>query len=269
MLQSTLIAMALLALIGANIMANSNAFVQPNALVRYSPSLHSTNNDNDNTKAEANIETLKFREVFMPDRRSMVRKAGLNVAAALTLTSPQKSNAMSAKSRSEGYAVQRTEREWAYILSGQQYNILRVGGTERPNSSILEGEDRAGAFRCAACSTPLFTSASKFHSGTGWPSFGSPLEGVEVENVNAVQASLLGAEIRCGTCGGHLGDVFSDGMLYVNTPAFTSGKRYCVDGYALVFKPSNGGEDVFGDLAPPVKKQQMPDFLAPPKINAR
>lgn len=204
------------------------------------------------------------------DRRLILKKASIQIAgAAIIAAGPSPSNAMNNKSRSEGYAVQRTEREWAYILSGSQYNILRQGGTERPNSSILEGEDREGQFRCAGCATPLFASSAKFHSGTGWPSFATALAGVETENVNPVQAGLLGAEIRCGTCGGHLGDVFSDGKLFVNTPAFTSGKRYCVDGAALIFKPSDGTDDVFGDLSPPMKKKEMPDFLSPPKINAR
>ena len=84
---------------------------------------------------------------------------------AASLSFPNPSNAMNSKNRADGYAVQHTDREWAYMLSGQQYNILRQGGTERPNSSILEGDDRAGEFRCAGCATPLFASASKFHSG--------------------------------------------------------------------------------------------------------
>eukprot|EP00558_Chaetoceros_sp_UNC1202_P007819 CAMPEP_0197244936 /NCGR_PEP_ID=MMETSP1429-20130617/9895_1 /TAXON_ID=49237 /ORGANISM="Chaetoceros sp., Strain UNC1202" /LENGTH=263 /DNA_ID=CAMNT_0042705363 /DNA_START=70 /DNA_END=861 /DNA_ORIENTATION=+ len=208
----------------------------------------------------------------LPDRRSILQKATTSIvgAAAIALSSPQRSDAMNAQSRTDGYAVQHTEREWSYILSGQQYNILRQGGTERPYSSILEGEDREGEFRCAGCATPLFASEAKFHSGTGWPSFATPLAGVEMEKVNPVQASLVGAEVRCGTCGGHLGDVFSDGFLFVNTPAFASGKRYCVDGGALVFSPKDGGEDIFGDLPPPAnKKNDRPDFLAPPKINAR
>jgi len=208
-------------------------------------------------------------EAPLVDRRSIIN---MGSAVAASLSFPKASDAMNSKSRTESYAVQHTDREWAYILSGQQYNILRQGGTERPNSSILEGEERVGEYRCAGCATPLFASASKFHSGTGWPSFATTLGSVETENVNPVQASLLGAEVRCGTCGGHLGDVFGDGILYVNTPAFASGKRYCVDGAALNFKPSDGGEDVFGDLPPPKKKSDsagMPDFLAAPKINAR
>jgi peptide-methionine (R)-S-oxide reductase len=216
-----------------------------------------TSNTNDNDK--------------QTDRRSLFQEtakllsAGF-VSSSLISTSPQPANAMNNKSRSENYTVQYTDREWSYMLSGKQYNILRQGGTERPNSSILEGEEREGEYRCAGCATPLFASSAKFHSGTGWPSYASALPGVEVEAVNPVQANLLGAEIRCGTCGGHLGDVFNDGFVYVGTPAFVTGKRFCVDGGALIFKPSDGTEDVFGDLTPPKKEASVPSFLQPPKI---
>ena len=165
----------------------------------------------------------------------------------------------------------------AYILSGPQYNILRNGGTERPNSSILEAEERPGTYACAACQTPLFTSQAKFHSGTGWPSFASTIgNNVEIEQVNPLQANLVGAELRCASCGGHLGDVFNDGLLFVNTPAFVTGKRYCIDGAALIFTPEkmgDGGGDVevvYGDTPPPSNKRDaLPGFLQPPTITPR
>jgi peptide-methionine (R)-S-oxide reductase len=173
---------------------------------------------------------------------------------------------MNNKSRSKGYAVQKTDAEWRATLTPTQYDILRLGGTERPYSSILEGEKRAGTFVCAGCGTPLFASDQKFKSGTGWPSFARGLDGVEVEDVSQVTANLVGAELRCGTCGGHLGDVFADGFLFPGTPAFTSGKRYCIDGAALVFDPANSDSFVRGDLSPP---KQEPDWLSPPNISAR
>lgn len=204
------------------------------------------------------------------DRREVLRGVAGTMGAVLLSSNPQLASAASAKSRTDGYSVQRPEREWAYVLSGQQYNILREGGTERPYSSILEGEDRPGTFVCAGCGTPLFESAEKFHSGTGWPSFAAALDGVEVEDVNPVQMSLAGAELRCHTCGGHLGDVFLDGKLFVGTPAFKSGKRFCIDGAALIFKPADGSAEVYGDTAPPTKPaSSLPSFLEPPKINAR
>lgn len=171
------------------------------------------------------------------------------------------------KSRTDGYEIQKTASEWRSMLTPVQYDILRNGATERPNSSILESEERKGEYSCAGCGTPLFDGAAKFHSGTGWPSFATALSGVEVEDVSAIQAGLVGAELRCRTCGGHLGDVFQDGFLFLNTPAFVSGKRYCIDGAALVFKPADGSNIVIGDQLPP--KKDLPGFLSPPKITPR
>mmetsp|Transcript_46823 Transcript_46823/g.98323 ORF Transcript_46823/g.98323 Transcript_46823/m.98323 type:complete len:223 (-) Transcript_46823:1082-1750(-) len=173
--------------------------------------------------------------------------------ATLTTPSAAAQAAATPKSRTEGYAVQHTEREWAYILSGAQYNILRKGGTERQKSSILNTftTANAGTYTCAGCGTPLFASQDKFSSGTGWPSFSVALSGVEAEEVDAVRATLDGREVRCGTCGGHLGDLFNDGWIYRGTSAAKTGKRYCIDGAALIFKPEGGGEDVFGDDPPP------------------
>ena len=88
-----------------------------------------------------------------------------------------------------------------------------------------------------------------------------------MENVNAVQANLAGAELRCKTCGGHLGDVFNDGFLFVGTPAFASGKRYCIDGAALIFRTTENGIEIRGDASPP--PPSSPSWLDPPKINAR
>ena len=120
---------------------------------------------------------------------------------------------------------------------------------------------------CAGCGSPLFASDQKFNSGTGWPSFAEVLPGVEVSAVGSLTMALLGAELRCGTCGGHLGDVFADGKAYLNTPAFASGKRHCIDGGALVFKPADGSADVYGDTPAPAK--EMPGFLSPPSITPR
>lgn len=169
---------------------------------------------------------------------------------------PAAQAASTGKSRTVGYAVQHTEREWAYMLSGAQYNILRQGGTERQKSSILNtftAEANVGTYRCAGCETPLFTSTEKFSSGTGWPSFASALEGVEVEDLDPIRATLDGREVRCRTCGGHLGDLFNDGWIYVGSRAAETGKRYCIDGAALVFQPADGGKEVLGDQPPPNK----------------
>uniref|UniRef100_A0A7S4RWB0 Peptide-methionine (R)-S-oxide reductase n=1 Tax=Ditylum brightwellii TaxID=49249 RepID=A0A7S4RWB0_9STRA len=156
------------------------------------------------------------------------------------------------KSRTSGYKVQHTPAEWTAVLSNAQFNVLRKGQTERQRGSILEKETRQGLFVCAGCSQPLFSSRDKFDSGTGWPSFDSAiaLDAVEVEDLGMMNM-MEGAEVRCRTCGGHLGDVFGDGWRY-GTKSKT-GKRYCINGAALVFRPEGGGKELRGDI-PPLNK---------------
>jgi peptide-methionine (R)-S-oxide reductase len=173
-----------------------------------------------------------------------VAQVSIAVPLAVVLTRPAWATK---QSRTEGYSVQKTEAEWKAQLSPLQYNILREGGTERPYFSILETEKRPGTYECVACGTPLFESTTKFSSGTGWPSFADVLKGVEVEKVDPITANIAGAESRCANCGGHLGDLFRDGFLYQGTPAAETGKRYCIDGAALLFKPAAGGAAVPGD----------------------
>ena len=189
-----------------------------------------------------------------------MKGASALVTSGLVITTgfPRSANAANTKSRTKGYEVQKTEAEWKSTLTSRQYEILRDGRTERPYTSILEGEDRPGIFYCAGCKTPLFESKQKFHSGTGWPSFAAALEGVEAEQINPLQTNFVGAELRCATCGGHLGDVFADGWIFQGTPAAESGKRFCVDGSALVFVPSDGSTPVMGDLYP--DKPSRPAF---------
>ena len=203
-------------------------------------------------------------------RGDMIGLASSAFSSALVLTSLPQSASANSKSRVDGYEIQHSDQEWRHMLSNIQYDVLRNGQTERPNSSILEAEERSGLYVCAGCSAPLFESSSKFHSGTGWPSFATSLsDGVEIEDVSPLQLGFVGAELRCKTCGGHLGDVFLDGFLFVNTPAFISGRRFCIDGSALVFNPSDGSGSVRGDLSPPEKSLSLPDFLSPPKIKPR
>ena len=199
-----------------------------------------------------------YRPTPRPTRRTFVASA----ASATAAWNP--AAALAAKSRDEGYSFQRPDREWSYTLSGQQYFILRQGGTEAPNSSPLVKEKRQGLFCCAGCDTPLFESKQKFESGTGWPSFAAPLAAVEVVDTNPLKQALLGVEVRCGTCGGHLGDVFADGLLFPGTPAALTGKRYCIDGAALVFKPADGSAAVLGEGK--VKEPELPSWLQPPKV---
>uniref|UniRef100_A0A7S4I2G2 MsrB domain-containing protein n=1 Tax=Prymnesium polylepis TaxID=72548 RepID=A0A7S4I2G2_9EUKA len=197
----------------------------------------------------------------MPNRRAACALASSALASFSAVPA-----ARAERSRTEGYSLQRSEREWAYVLSGQQYYILRQGGTEQPNTSPLYTEKRQGSFVCAACNTALFSSEAKFNSGTGWPSFATMLEGVEVAKNNPLLAAVGGTEVRCRTCGGHLGDVFADGFLFQGTPAAVSGKRFCIDGGALVFRPSDGSEPVSGEA--PAKPVELPSWLQPPKVGS-
>jgi peptide-methionine (R)-S-oxide reductase len=110
-----------------------------------------------------------------------------------------------------------------------QYNVLRNHGTERPGSSALNKEKRKGTFVCAGCDTPLFSSETKYESGTGWPSFYKPLpNGIGTKEDNTF--FMRRTEVHCRRCGGHLGHVFDDG------PAPT-GQRYCMNGVAMKFVP--------------------------------
>ncbi len=129
----------------------------------------------------------------------------------------------------DAFEVTHTDAQWRKILSPAAYDVLRQQGTEAPWSSPLEYEHRKGIYSCAGCDLPLYSSDTKFESGTGWPSFWKPLP-------NAVQtsndSSLLEerTEVHCRRCGGHLGHVFSDGPK-------PTGLRYCMDGVAMKFKP--------------------------------
>jgi peptide-methionine (R)-S-oxide reductase len=127
------------------------------------------------------------------------------------------------------YQVTHTEAEWRKLLTADQYQVLRQKGTERPFTSPLLNEHRAGIFACAGCDQRLFSSKTKFDSGTGWPSFWEPLPNA----VNEAQDNSFGevrTEISCRRCGGHLGHVFPDGPP-------PTGLRYCMNGVALKFVP--------------------------------
>ena len=127
--------------------------------------------------------------------------------------------------------VEKSQREWQDLLSVDAYRVLFKGATEPPRSSTLNDEKRSGTFVCAACYLPLFESATKFDSGTGWPSFYSPIDG-SIETKRDFKMILPRVEYHCIRCGGHQGHVFKDG------PAPT-GQRYCNNGVAIRFVPVN------------------------------
>jgi peptide-methionine (R)-S-oxide reductase len=125
------------------------------------------------------------------------------------------------------FEVTRTPQEWRSLLGPARYAVLREEKTERAGTSPLNREKRRGTYRCAGCALPLFSSATKFESGTGWPSFYAPL-------ANAVRTRadrtlvFVRTEVHCRRCGGHLGHVFDDGPK-------PTGKRYCMNGTAMTF----------------------------------
>jgi peptide-methionine (R)-S-oxide reductase len=133
---------------------------------------------------------------------------------------------------SETFAVTKTDEEWRRILTPEQYDVLRRHGTERPGSCALLAEKRAGTFSCAGCGQALFVADRKFESGTGWPSFFSPLEGAIGTTVDR-SYGMVRTEVHCSRCGGHLGHVFPDGPP-------PTGLRYCINGVVLDFTPATG-----------------------------
>jgi len=134
-----------------------------------------------------------------------------------------------ARSAEPAFEVTKTDAEWRKLLTKDQYQVLRKHDTERAGSSPLDAEHRPGTFHCAGCNLPLYASQTKFDSRTGWPSFTAPLPkaiGTSVDRTLFAERT----EVHCRRCGGHLGHVFDDGPP-------PTGKRYCMNGAAMTFKP--------------------------------
>jgi peptide-methionine (R)-S-oxide reductase len=127
------------------------------------------------------------------------------------------------------FEVEKSDAEWRKQLTTAQYDVLRNHGTERAGTSPLNHEKRKGTFACAGCDLPLFSSETKFESGTGWPSFYRPLENAIGTSVDKA-FFMTRTEVHCRRCGGHLGHVFEDGPP-------PTGLRYCMNGVALKFTP--------------------------------
>ena len=156
-------------------------------------------------------------------RRAFIQAAG---ASALVFWLGRSIGAAAAAERFE---VVHSREEWARLLTPQQFAVLREAATERPGTSPLNHEKRKGTFACMGCDLPLFSSETKFESGTGWPSFYAPLRNAVRTRIDT---SLMETrtEVHCRRCGGHLGHVFDDGPP-------PTGKRYCMNGTAMTFQP--------------------------------
>jgi peptide-methionine (R)-S-oxide reductase len=127
--------------------------------------------------------------------------------------------------------ITKTDAQWRAELTPEQYRVLREHGTERPFTSPINNEKRAGMFACAGCGKELFASATKFDSGCGWPSFYAPASKEAVAEKEDRSLFMQRTEVLCDDCGGHLGHVFNDGPN-------PTGLRYCINGAALKFNPN-------------------------------
>jgi peptide-methionine (R)-S-oxide reductase len=154
-------------------------------------------------------------------RRNILKFAGLSAIGLVTGSSP---------GFAEDFEITKTEAEWKALLAPEQYAVLREENTEPPNSSPLLDEHRKGIFACAGCDLPLYSSDTKYDSGTGWPSFYDVLPNAVGKKEDNTLFSTR-TEVHCRRCGGHLGHVFDDGPP-------PTGLRYCMNGLALEFVPA-------------------------------
>jgi peptide-methionine (R)-S-oxide reductase len=154
-------------------------------------------------------------------RRHLLLSSALGLATGVLTTSRA----------AETYEVVHTDAEWRKLLTPVQFAVLRQSATERPFTSPLLNEHRHGTFVCVGCDLGLFSSDTKFESGTGWPSFWAPLDKA-IGTTSDTSFGMVRVAVHCARCGGHLGHVFDDGPK-------PTGLRYCMNGVALTFKPAD------------------------------
>ena len=159
------------------------------------------------------------------DRRGMLGTLGAG-ASLVVLTACGSSPA-----EAKNYPVSMSEAEWRKKLTKEEFRILREAGTERPYSSPLNDEKRAGTFVCAGCGNRLYSSKTKYDSKTGWPSFWAPIDKGAVGTSTDYKIGVPRTEVHCADCGGHLGHIFGDGPE-------PTGKRHCINGVAMDFVPA-------------------------------
>ena len=162
------------------------------------------------------------RPVTTPTRRALLKSTALGLCA-IALSPPRLRAA-------ERFEVEHSDDEWRKQLTPDQFAVLRKSATERPYTSPLLHEERAGIFGCVGCQRDLFSSTTKFDSRTGWPSFWAPLDKA-VGTSRDTSFGTVRTAVHCARCGGHLGHVFDDGPK-------PTGLRYCMNGLALTFKPA-------------------------------
>ncbi len=138
-----------------------------------------------------------------------------------------------------GYQVEKSDEEWQQQLSPEEFGVLRKAGTERAFVGRLTDQETTGVYRCKACEAVLFESDTKFSSGCGWPSFYQPVTDT-IEYLEDHSLGMKRTEVRCATCGSHLGHVFPDGY---GTP---TGDRYCINSVSLTLEPADGSGPVSG-----------------------
>ncbi len=160
-------------------------------------------------------------------------KVTVAFAGALAAARLPVSAAEPAKDAKETFEVMKSEAEWKSILTPEQFQVLRKHGTERAGTSPLDKLYDPGTYVCAACELPLYSSETKFNSGTGWPSFYQPLDKA-VGTRDDSSFFMTRTEVHCSRCGGHLGHVFDDGPK-------PTGLRYCMNGVAMKFVPKPSG----------------------------
>ena len=137
----------------------------------------------------------------------------------------------SGRAEAKSFPVSLSEAQWRSKLTKSEFYVLRQEGTERPYSSPLNDEKRVGVFVCAGCGNALYSSKTKYDSGTGWPSFWAPVDKGAVGTSRDFKLGYPRTEVHCADCGGHLGHIFSDGPR-------PTGKRHCINGVAMDFRPA-------------------------------